>query len=67
MLKQILDTVGVNAPLHIPDVPDVASLTNISTTSRPDIAHPPTYEHLHRLLIPKKEGKNKLVKYKTYM
>ena len=31
MLKQILASVGVNAPLHIPDVPGIAYLTHIST------------------------------------
>ena len=54
MLKQILSTVGVNIPLHIPDVPDFASFTNISTTSTSDITHPPTYEHPNRHLLPKK-------------
>ena len=54
MLKQILANVGVNVPLHIPDVPDIAYLKNISTTSTFDITHPPTYEHLHRQLLPKK-------------
>ena len=63
MLKQILDNVSVIVPLHIPDVPDIASLTNISKTSTSDIAHPPTYEPLRRNLLPKKEGKNKLVPY----
>ena len=52
MLKQILANVGVNVPLHIPDVPDISSLTNISTNSTFDITHPPTYEHLHRHFIP---------------
>ena len=28
MLKQILANVSVNDPVHIPDVPDVASLEN---------------------------------------
>ena len=54
MLNQFLAAVGVNVPLHIPDVPDVASLINISTTSTSDITHPPTYEHLHRHLLPGK-------------
>ena len=63
MLKQILATIGDNVPLHIPDVPDIASLTNISTTSTSDITHTPTYEHLHRNLLPEREGKNKLVPY----
>ena len=26
--------------------------------------HPPTFEHIHRNLIPKKDGKNELVPYK---
>ena len=67
MLKQIISNVGVDIPLHIPDVPDFESLTKISTTSTFDITHPPTYEHLHRHLLPEKEGKNKLVPYKKYL
>ena len=63
VLKQILATVGVNVPLHIPDIPDIESLTNISTTSKSDITHPPTYEHFHRHFLPETEGKNKLVPY----
>ena len=61
MLKQILATSGVNAPIHIPYVPDISSLTNISTSSTSDMPHPPTFEHLHRRLLPKKDGKNELV------
>ena len=64
MLKQILATSGVNIPLHIPDVPDISSLTNISTSSTSDMPHPPTFEHLHRHLLPKKYRKNELVPYK---
>ena len=52
MLNQILDSIGVNVPPQIPYVPDIASLTEISTTSTSDIAYPPTYEHLHRNLLP---------------
>ena len=66
LLKQILATVGVNVPLYIPDGPDIASPANISTTSTSDIPHPPTYEHLHRHFLPKKDGKNELVPYKKY-
>ena len=67
MLKQILANVGLNVHLHIPDVPDIASLTNISTTSKFDITHPPTYDHFNSNLLPKKKGKNKLVPYKKYL
>ena len=63
MLKQILATISDNVPLHIPDVPDIASLTNISTTSTSDITHTPTYENHHRNLLPEQEGKKKLVPY----
>ena len=43
-LNQILATVGVNVPLHIPYVPGIASLTKISTTS--------TFEkHIHLHMI----------------
>ena len=61
MLRQILASAGVNVPIHIPDVPDISSLTNISTSSTSDMPHPPTFEHLHRRLLPKKDGKNELV------
>ena len=67
MLKQILATSGVNAPLHIPYVPDISSLTNTSTSSTSDMPHPPTLEHLHRHLLLKKDGKNELVPYKKYL
>ena len=46
MLKQILATAGINAPLHIPDVPDISSVTDISTGSTSDMPHPPTFEPL---------------------
>ena len=60
MLKQILNTSGVNVPLHIPDGPDIAYPANISTTSTSDMPHPPTYEHLHRHLLPKKGWKERI-------
>ena len=63
MLKQILATIGFNVPLHIPDVPDITYLTNMSTTSTSDMPHPPTFEHIHRHLLPKKDEKNELVTY----
>ena len=66
MLRQILATVGVNVPLHIPDVPDIPYLQSFSTSSTSDIPHSPTYDHLHRNLLPKKDGKNELVPYKKY-
>ena len=53
---QILSSVNVNVPLHIPDVPGIPSLQNISTSSTSDMPHPPTYENLHRHLLPKKDG-----------
>ena len=61
--NQILASVGDNSPLHIPGVPDIASITNISTSSTYNITHPLTYKPLHRHLIPEKEGNNKLVPY----
>ena len=67
MLNQILASVGVNVPLYIPDVPAIASLTKISTTSASNETHPPTYEHLHRPLITQNQSKNKLVPYKKYL
>ena len=63
MLKQILVTSGVNVPLHIPDVPYILYITNISTSSTSDIPHTPTFEHLHRNFLHKKDGKNELVPY----
>ena len=67
MLKKILATDGVNAPLHITDVPDIPYLTKIPTSSTSDMPHPPTFEHLHRHLLPKKDGKNELVPYNKYL
>ena len=67
MLKQILTTSGVNIPLHIPDVPGISSLTRFSTSSTFDRPHPPTFEHPHRHLLPKNDGKNELVPYKKYL
>ena len=54
MLKKIPATVGVNAPLQIPYVPDIASITNSYRNSTSNITHPPTYERLHRNFPPKK-------------
>ena len=67
MLKQLLSTAGVNLSLHIPDVSDISSVTDISTTSTSDMPHPPTFEHLNSHLLPKKDGKNELVRYKKYL
>ena len=67
MLNQILATVGVNVPLQITNVPDIAYLNFFSTTSISDMPHPPTYDHLHSHFLPKKEVKNKLVTYKKYL
>ena len=66
MLNQILATFGVNVPLHIPDVPYITSLTISSSSSTSDMPYPPTFEHLHRHLLPKKEGNNELVSYNKY-
>ena len=66
MLKQTLDTVGVNVPLNIPDVPGISFLATIYTTSTSDMPHLPTYEHLHRHFLPKKDGNNEFVTYKKY-
>ena len=63
VLKQTIASVGVNVPLHIPDVTDIEYPTKMSTTSTYDITHPPTYERLHRHFLPEKEGNNKLVPY----
>ena len=52
ILKQLLATAGVNFSLHITDVPDISSVTDISTSSTSDMPHPPTFEHLHRHLLP---------------
>ena len=67
MLKQLLATAGVNASLHIPDVPDISSVTYISTSSTSDMPHPPTFEHLPRHLLPKKDRNNELVPYKIHL
>ena len=64
MLKQLLATAGVNVFLHIPDVPDISSVTDISTSSTSDMPHPLTFEHFPRHLLPKKDGKKELVRYK---
>ena len=44
MLNQILASAGVNFTLHITDVTDIVSLTNISTTSA-------SKKHLHLHII----------------
>ena len=61
MLKQLLATAGVNVSLHIPDIPDISYVIEISTSSTSDMPHPPTFEHIPRHLLPKKDGKNKVV------
>ena len=63
MLKQLLGTVGVNISLQIPDVPAISFVTDISTSSTSDMPHPLTFENLPRNLLPKKDGKNELVRY----
>ena len=64
MLKQTLATAGVNVPLHILDVPDIVSPTNISTSSTSEMPHPPTFDHPNRHLLPKKDEKYELVSLK---
>ena len=54
MLRKILAYVGVNVSVNIPHVPDIASITNIYTTSTSNITHPPIYERLHSNLLPEK-------------
>ena len=63
MLKQLLATAGVNVSIHIPDVPDISSVTDISTGSTSDMPHPPTFEPLPRHFLPKKGVKKQLVPY----
>ena len=67
MLKKILAYVGVNVPLHITYVTDIAFIKISYKTSTSNITHPPTYERLHKHLLPEKEGKNRLVPYKKYL
>ena len=66
-LKQLLATAGVNVYLHIPDVPDISSVTDIPTSSTYNMPHPPTFDEIPRNLLPKKDGKNELVIYKKYL
>ena len=51
MLKNMPASIGANVPLKIQDVPDIPSLTNVSTTSASNETRPPTYEHPHRTLL----------------
>ena len=44
MLKQLLAIAGVGVSLHIPDVPDISSVTDISTCSTSNMPPPPTLE-----------------------
>ena len=44
MLKQLLATSGVNVSLHIPYVPDISSVADISTSSTYNMPPPPTLE-----------------------
>ena len=67
MLRKLLGTAGVNVSLQITDVPDISSVTYISTSSTSNMPHPPTFEELPRNFLPKKDGKNKLVIYKKYL
>ena len=67
MLKQMLASTSVTIPLHIPYVPDISILTNVSTTSESNETHTPTYENLHIPLLSKKESKNNYFPYKKYL
>ena len=67
MLKQLLATAGVNVSFHIPYVPDISSVTEISKSSTSNMPHPPKFKHLPRNLLPKKDGNNELVRYKKYL
>ena len=64
MLKQLQGTAGVDVSLHIPDVPDISSVTEMSTSSISNMPTPPIFEELPRNFLPKKVGKNELVIYK---
>ena len=64
MVKQLLATAGVNVSLHIPDIPNISSVTDISTSSTSNMPHSRTFEQLPRNLLPKKDGKNELAIYK---
>ena len=59
MLRQIRASVGVNAPLHIPYYPTIASVTKFSTTSACNGTHQSTYEKLHRHFLTQNESKKK--------
>ena len=67
MLKQLLATAGANVSLYIPYVPDISSVTEISTSLTSNMPPPPTFEELPRNLLPKKYGNNELVIYKKYL
>ena len=60
MLKQLLATASVNVSIHIPDVPYISFITDISTSSTSDMPHPPTFEHLPRHLLPKRMERTNL-------
>ena len=64
MLEQILASIGFAVPLHFPDVPDIPSLTKISTSLASNETHPPTYDHLYSPLLVQKESNNKNITYK---
>ena len=61
MLMEMLASTGFNVYLHILDIPDILSITKISTISASDKTHPSTYEHLHRNSLTQNEPKNKTV------
>ena len=51
MLKHMLASICVNFPLHIPYVPGIISIINISTNSSFNKKQPPTYDHLNITLL----------------
>ena len=57
ILRKILVSVSVNVPIHIPDVPDISSLTKVTTTSTSNITHSPVCDFLHSHLVPANEEK----------
>ena len=51
MLKEVLATVGVTVPIHIPDVSDIPSLRIIYSSLECIGTSTPAYEHLHRPVL----------------
>ena len=64
MLKNMLSSIGVTVPPHIPDVLDISYFTKITTNLAYDETNPTTHGYFHRDLLIKNESKNKTVTYK---